>query len=66
MLDCPIKKDLEEATELGGEFSKQMKKVRKEIEACDKCEVRKTCKVRIDFNLMVDKIVAELNEEWGM
>jgi hypothetical protein len=66
MLNCPIKKDLEEATELGGEFSKQMEKVRKEIEACEGCEVRKTCKVRIDFNQMVDKIVAELNEEWGM
>ncbi len=66
MLNCPIKKDLEEATELGGEFTKQMKKVREEIEACEKCTVKKTCKARIDFNLMVDEIVTELNEEWGL
>ncbi len=66
MLDCPIKKDLEEATELGGAFSKKMKKVREEIEQCEKCPIKKTCKPRIDFNLMVDRIVKELNEEWGM
>ncbi len=66
MIDCPIKKDLEKATDIGGEFSKRMKEIRDEIKICDKCPVLKTCKVRKDFDLMVSKIIAELNEEWGL
>ena len=66
MIDCPIREDLEKATDIGGEFSKRMKEIREDIEVCDRCPELKTCKVRKDFDSMVNKIIAELNEEWGL
>ncbi len=66
MLNCPIKKSLEETTDLGGEFSKKMKEIRDELEICDKCPELKKCQVRKDFDVMVENIIKQLNEEWGL
>jgi len=66
MLDCPIKEDLESTTVAGGEFSKKMKEIRDELGICDKCPELKTCKERKAFDVMVENIVKQLNEEWGL
>lgn len=66
MIDCPIKEDLEKTTELGGEFSKQMKKIRDELKVCEQCPELKICEARKDLDRMVDRIILEINEEWGL
>ena len=66
MLNCPIKHELVRATNLGGEFSKSMALVREKIDLCEKCKELKTCSVKKEFDSMVDEVIAELNDEWGL
>ena len=65
-INCPIKADLEKANEIGGEYSKIMRKIRREISICDTCTGRTNCEIRSRFDRMVDEVIAELNREWGL
>jgi len=65
-MNCPIKVDLNKAIDLGGEYSKIMRKIRREIGICDTCTSRTDCEVRSRFDQAVDEVIAELNREWGL
>ena len=65
-INCPIRADLEKAQELGGEYSKIMRKIRREIGICDSCTSRSDCEIRPKFDRMVDEVINELNREWGL
>ena len=64
--NCPIKSELEKATKLGNEFAKVMRKLRREIEVCDTCTKRGECDIREKFDRVVDEVITELNQDWGL
>jgi len=64
--NCPIKQDLEKATKLGGEYSKIMRKLRREINICEACTKRSECSIRAKFDRVVDEVITELNRDWGL
>lgn len=65
-MNCPIKLEISEAEESGKKFVKAMRRLRRAIVLCDKCQAVDGCEIRKQFNLTVDSVIAEVNEEWDL
>lgn len=63
---CPLNNDFESAANLGLELAKTMRRIRRKLKSCDKCEYIDNCGIRNKFNCRVDGLIAEINEEWNL
>ena len=64
--NCPIKRDAHDAVKLGGATLKAMRKLRRDIRYCPHCPDYSDCPVLQEFNATVDRLILELQEEWGL
>jgi hypothetical protein len=64
--NCPIKRDAQDAVRHGGETLKAMRKLRRDIKHCPNCADYGDCPMLAEFNATVDRLILELQEEWGL
>jgi hypothetical protein len=63
--NCPVKKDTEEIVGLGVDMVKALRRLRRDLQACERCG-RLNCGILETFHTQVDIAIQELNEEWGV
>jgi hypothetical protein len=63
---CPLADDVEEAIRLGNEFSSAIRKLRRQMKNCDKCESIDDFPIIQKFQTMVNEIILEINHEWDI
>jgi hypothetical protein len=61
---CPVLRDTRRAAHSGQELLRALRRLRKSLLACQECPSLEGCPVRSEFNLTIDSLVAEINEEW--
>jgi hypothetical protein len=64
--NCPIKRDAEEAVQLGSETLKVMRRLRRRMRDCPECPDYDGCPVLAEFHAAVDEVVREIQEEWDL
>ncbi len=47
------------------ETQRALRRLRQSLLNCDICPAFEECELREQFNLQVDLVIAEINEEWG-
>jgi hypothetical protein len=43
-----------------------MRRLRRSLRRCPGCPANPSCEFREEFDRQVDKVIAEINEEWGL
>lgn len=66
MDNCPIRKEAEKVMGLGTEMLKALRRLRRSMAKCEICPHQVGCPLRQEFNEMIDGIITELNEQWGL
>lgn len=64
--NCPLKEEFERAVDLGNQFTRVMRRIRKHQDGCYRCGAYEDCLVRARFYEKIDSIIFDLNEEWGL
>ena len=64
--NCPIKRDAQDAVKLCGATLKAMRRVRRNLRHCPDCPDHDECPVLQELNATVDRLILELQEEWGL
>lgn len=65
-IDCEIRDEVEKAVELGGQFVRSVRKLRRSLKACEKCADQDDCVFTREFMSMVNEVITEINHEWGL
>jgi hypothetical protein len=61
---CPVLKDTQRVVHSGEELLRALRRLRRDLLACQDCPSLDGCPLRAEFNLTIDALVAEINEEW--
>lgn len=62
---CPIKEQANIALKSSNEARHALRRFRESLLSCDVCPHFHECELQEEFNLQIDLVVAEINEEWG-
>ena len=65
MQRCLIYQEANNVLRTSTETVRALRRLRQSLMNCDICPVIEQCELREDFNLQVDQVIAEINEEWG-
>jgi hypothetical protein len=63
---CPIGEEVDKAVYLGREFNRTIKKLRRSMNNCSKCESEEECLIIQRFQVMGNEIIQEINSEWNL
>jgi hypothetical protein len=57
-------RDTQRVSHSGEELLRALRRLRRSLLACQECPSLEGCTLRSEFNLTIDSLVAEINEEW--
>lgn len=63
--DCPVKDQAKIALKSGKETKRALRSLRESLLRCDICPQYPQCEFQEEFNLQIDLVIADINEEWG-
>ena len=61
---CPVLPDTQRVARSGEELLRALRRLRRALLACQECSSLDGCALRTEFNLTIDSLIAEINEEW--
>lgn len=64
--DCPVKQDTLQIQKLGDDMVMALRKLRKDLRRCKKCEKEADCEIRRDVAQIIHTAIHEVTEEWGL
>lgn len=65
MQHCTVTQKANTVLRSGKETQRALRRLRQSLMNCDVCPAFEQCELREQFNLQVDQVIAEINEEWG-
>jgi len=65
MQHCPVREQAKVALKSSKETQRAIRQLRETLLNCDFCPAENQCEFKEDFNLQIDMVIAEINEEWG-
>jgi hypothetical protein len=63
--ECPILNPVKETVSAGRSFAKHLRRLRRKSRNCNVCIEKANCLIMEEFNAVVDRVILEVNEEWG-
>lgn len=63
--DCPVMEQAIIALKSSEETRKAIRILRETLLDCSTCPEFFRCEMQEEFNLQIDQVIAEINEEWG-
>jgi len=63
---CPVLEDTHQIQGLTHDLTKTMRKLRRDINNCNKCPAFEECQILKEFNALVQQAIQEVNAEWDM
>jgi hypothetical protein len=63
-MNCPIKEDSEKVAKTSKDLIKAMRKLRRDILACDQCITVDTCAIHARFRGLINTAIHEVLQEW--
>jgi hypothetical protein len=66
MTTCPIQLEINLAEDTGAEFIKAVRRLRRAMVLCDRCQSVDGCPIREQFYQKMDSVVARVVNEWEM
>lgn len=65
MKHCLVTQQASNVLRSSKETQRALRHLRQSLLNCEICPVFEECEMREQFNLQVDLVIAEINEEWG-
>ena len=65
MQHCLVTQQANNVLRSGKETQRALRRLRQSLLNCEICPAFEECELREQFNLQVDQVIAEINEEWG-
>lgn len=65
MQHCLLTQHTNKVLRSGKETQQALRHLRQSLLNCETCSAYEECELREEFNLQVDIVIAEINEEWG-
>ena len=65
MQHCLLTQQTNKVLRSGKETQRALRHLRHRLLNCETCSVYGECELREEFNLQVDIVIAEINDEWG-
>jgi hypothetical protein len=65
MQQCLIFQDANNVLRTSKDTLRALRSLRQSLLNCEICPAIKQCELRENFNVQVDLVIAEINEEWG-
>lgn len=62
---CPVREDARRAVALSKDLSATMRRLRRNLRACERCTWQDDCWLRHNFNSLIDAAIAEVSEQWS-
>lgn len=66
VVSCPIEKHANAILRSGKQMVSGMHRLRKNLSRCRRCPAFGACEFRENFNRLIDAVILEINEEWGL
>jgi hypothetical protein len=63
---CPIEKHANAILRSGKQMVSAMHRLRRNLCKCRRCPAFGVCEFRENFNQLIDAVILEINEEWGL
>lgn len=63
---CPIEKHANAILRSGKQMVSRMRRLRRNLSRCRRCPAFGVCEFRENFNQLIDAVILEINEEWGL
>ena len=63
---CPVRAEVEGILEASKDLAMRVRRLRRVLRACRRCEARQNCGFLQAFNASVDAAIAEVTEEWNL
>jgi hypothetical protein len=63
--DCPILDDQARINDLSEDLVRAMRKLRRDLDACNRCPAYESCPILMEFNAAVQTAIQEINDEWN-
>ena len=65
MQHCPVREQVIVALKSSKETRRAIRRLRETMLNCEFCPSVNQCEFQEEFNLQIDMVIAEINEEWG-
>ncbi len=65
MQHCLVTQQTNKVLRSGKETQRALRHLRQSLLNCETCSIYEECELREQFNLQVDIVIADINEEWG-
>jgi hypothetical protein len=65
MQQCLVKQQANNVLRTSKETQRALRRLRQSLLNCELCSAFVHCEMREHFNLQVDTVIAQINEEWG-
>ena len=65
-MDCPVKAELEQAIDLGEQVVEVIRNLVNFTALNEQCSSGEGCPILQSSNSMIDEVIQEINDEWGM
>jgi hypothetical protein len=65
MQHCLVTQQANNVLRSSNEIQRALRRLRQSLLNCEICPAFEECELREQFNLQVDMVIAEVNEEWG-
>jgi len=66
MSDCPIAEDVSKVQTLSKDITQAIRKLRRDLNACQHCPSFESCVVLQNFNSLVRECLLEIQAEWEL
>ncbi len=64
--DCPILANREAFTGLSRSMVRTIRRIKQDLNACDKCPASENCVVLREFNSQISVAIQEIQDEWDL
>ena len=64
--DCPILANREAITSLSRSMVRTIRRIKQDLNACDKCPASENCVVLREFNNQISVAIQEIQDEWDL
>ena len=64
--DCPILANRDTITGLSRSMVRTIRRIKQDLNACDKCPASENCVVLREFNSQISVTIQEIQDEWGL
>ena len=66
LADCPILANREAITGLSRSMVRTIRRIKQDLNACDKCPASENCVVLREFNSHISVAIQEIQDEWDL